>query len=91
MRFWNNDVLTNIEGVIEKIKETLGRKDTLTLTSSEEKTPHPNPLPSRARERKRSEGLLFLSFLKSSIEVKGFTEGGFFSLSNLLFFIFFVF
>ncbi len=23
LRFWNNDVLTNIEGVLEKIKETL--------------------------------------------------------------------
>ena len=23
LRFWNNDVLTNIEGVLERIKETL--------------------------------------------------------------------
>lgn len=26
LRFWNNDVLTNIEGVLEKIKETLEGK-----------------------------------------------------------------
>jgi len=31
LRFWNNDVLTNIEGVLEKIKENL----------EEEKTPSP--------------------------------------------------
>jgi len=24
MRFWNNDVMLNIEGVLEKIKEALG-------------------------------------------------------------------
>jgi very-short-patch-repair endonuclease len=24
LRFWNNDVLTNIEGVMEKVSETIG-------------------------------------------------------------------
>lgn len=34
VRFWNNDVLSNIEGVIEELRKALA-----------EQTPHPNPLP----------------------------------------------
>ncbi len=37
VRFWNNDVLTNINGVLETIMTTL---DSLKSVS-----PHPNPLP----------------------------------------------
>jgi very-short-patch-repair endonuclease len=38
LRFWNNDVLANPEGVYEAIKEALRHH------------PHPNPPPSRGRE-----------------------------------------
>ena len=38
LRFWNNEVLANIDGVHERIAEELGRL-----------TPHPNPPPSRGR------------------------------------------
>ena len=43
LRFWNNDVLTNPDGVVETILDTLGKR-----TSS---SPHPNPLPKGERER----------------------------------------
>lgn len=88
MRFWNNDVLTNIEGVIEKIKETLGRKDTLTLTSFwRRRHPHPNPLPQgrgkecgcsplREREEKENRGQGKLKRVKGVIKHLGMTEEG---------------
>ncbi|MFD2030393.1 endonuclease domain-containing protein [Ancylobacter dichloromethanicus] len=38
IRFWNNDVLTNIDGVLLRIFETLRTV-----------TPHPNPLPDGER------------------------------------------
>ncbi len=34
LRFWNNDVLQNLEGVLETIAETLGSESPLTLTLS---------------------------------------------------------
>src|SRR5665811_2172482 len=42
LRFWNNDVLRNVDGVVESIVETL------TPTP-----PHPNPLPNGERVRVR--------------------------------------
>ena len=36
LRFWDNQVFSNLEGVLEKIRDTL-------------LTPHPNPLPQGAR------------------------------------------
>jgi hypothetical protein len=39
IRFWNNDVLNNIDGVLEVIHDA--------LTGS----PHPDPLPEREREK----------------------------------------
>ena len=36
LRFWNNEVITNTEGVLERISEVLGN-------------PHPSPLPERER------------------------------------------
>ena len=33
LRFWNNEILANLEGVLQKIMEVLGA------------SPHPNPLP----------------------------------------------
>jgi very-short-patch-repair endonuclease len=39
LRFWNNDVLSNIDGVL----------DAITTTASQE-PPHPNPLPNGERE-----------------------------------------
>jgi len=39
LRFWNNDVLRNMDGVVESIVETLNPRP-----------PHPNPLPSGERE-----------------------------------------
>mgnify|MGYP006359807025 CR=1 FL=1 len=41
--FWNNDVLTNTDGVVESILDTL---DKLNLSP-----PHPNPLPNGEREQ----------------------------------------
>jgi very-short-patch-repair endonuclease len=43
LRYWNNDVQENLEGVIENISDYLLLK----------KHPHPNPLPSRERESKK--------------------------------------
>jgi very-short-patch-repair endonuclease len=40
LRFWNNDVLRNIDGVLESIIDTL-------IPSP----PHPNPLPDGEREQ----------------------------------------
>ena len=42
LRFWNNDVLRNTDGVIENILDTLDK-----LTPS---PPHPHPLPNGERE-----------------------------------------
>lgn len=42
VRFWNNDVLANIDGVLETIVST--------LESSRSVPPHPNPLPEGERE-----------------------------------------
>jgi very-short-patch-repair endonuclease len=42
VRFWNNDVMRNIDGVLEEIITALQR------VSSE--PPHPNPLPCGERE-----------------------------------------
>ena len=39
LRFWNNDVLSNIDGVLEMI-----------VTTASQEPPHPNPLPSGERE-----------------------------------------
>jgi very-short-patch-repair endonuclease len=39
VRFWNHEVLTNTDGVLERIAEVLG-------------DPHPSPLPGRARVKK---------------------------------------
>ena len=45
LRFWNNDVLENRAGVLEKIRSVLDNSI----------HPHPSPLPSREREQ-RSRG-----------------------------------
>ncbi|GAB1717978.1 MAG: hypothetical protein NTAFB05_30200 [Nitrobacter sp.] len=42
LRFWNNDVLTNIDGVLGEIL--------LTLSKATSVPPHPNPLPDGERE-----------------------------------------
>ncbi|HEY2136351.1 MAG TPA: DUF559 domain-containing protein [Xanthobacteraceae bacterium] len=44
LRFWNNDVLNNISGVLETILETLEQID---LSAH-----HPDPLPNGERERR---------------------------------------
>lgn len=44
LRFWNNDVLTNVTSVLEVILEALARP-----------APHPSPLPGRQREHGSSE------------------------------------
>lgn len=41
LRFWNNDVLTNIDGVLEDILSTLPQRAPA--------PPHPNPLPDGER------------------------------------------
>jgi very-short-patch-repair endonuclease len=43
LRFWNNDVIDNIEGVVE----------TIVATATQE-PPHPNPLPNGEREQSES-------------------------------------
>ena len=42
LRYWNNDVMKNIDGVIEDISTT--------LEHHRSEPPHPNPLPSEERE-----------------------------------------
>jgi very-short-patch-repair endonuclease len=44
LRFWNTDVLQNLEGVLEEILNT--------LTQHRSEPPHPDPLPSGEREQK---------------------------------------
>ena len=39
LRFWNNDVLTNIDGVLQSI-----------VATATQEPPHPNPLPTGERE-----------------------------------------
>ena len=39
LRFWNNDVLSNIDGVLESI-----------VATASQEPPHPNPLPNGERE-----------------------------------------
>jgi very-short-patch-repair endonuclease len=46
LRFWNNDVIHNTEGVLETILNTVNQ--------SRSEPPHPNPLPSGERERTES-------------------------------------
>jgi very-short-patch-repair endonuclease len=43
LRFWNNDVLKNMDGVLEEILATLPQAPS---------APHPDPLPSGEREKK---------------------------------------
>jgi lysyl-tRNA synthetase class 2 len=42
LRFWNNDVLENTNGILETILSTINQ--------SRSEPPHPNPLPSGERE-----------------------------------------
>jgi very-short-patch-repair endonuclease len=44
LRFWNNDVIENIEGVLERIAEELRRQ------AASVGSPHPAPLPQGERE-----------------------------------------
>ena len=43
LRFWNNDVLENTDGVVETILDTLNQSRSV--------PPHPDPLPSGEREK----------------------------------------
>jgi very-short-patch-repair endonuclease len=43
LRFWNNDVMRNLEGVVEEILNTLSQQPL--------ELPHPTPLPSGEREQ----------------------------------------
>jgi len=43
LRFWNNDVLQNTDGVLEEILNT--------LKQYRSEPPHPDPLPFGAREK----------------------------------------
>jgi very-short-patch-repair endonuclease len=43
MRFWNNDVLSNTDGVVETIAATLNQFGSI--------PPHPDPLPNGEREK----------------------------------------
>jgi very-short-patch-repair endonuclease len=44
LRFWNNDVIDNIDGVLDRIAEELNRRAAVACT------PHPGPLPQGERE-----------------------------------------
>jgi very-short-patch-repair endonuclease len=50
LRFWNNDVMSNMDGVLEEIVATLPQAPSDSLPPS---ASHPGPLPSGERERKR--------------------------------------
>ncbi len=49
LRYWNNDVTKNLDGVLEDIVATLSRAPSLTIPPS---APHPGPLPSGERGKK---------------------------------------
>jgi very-short-patch-repair endonuclease len=49
LRYWNNDVTKNLDGVLEDIVATLSRTPNVTLAPS---APHPGPLPFGEREKK---------------------------------------
>jgi very-short-patch-repair endonuclease len=44
LRFWNNDVIQNLDGVLEAIREALQSNKLATFSETSE-PPHPNPLP----------------------------------------------
>ena len=48
-RFWNNDVIQNIDGVLEEINAALNSHQSEPAPQTSE-PPHPNPLPSGERE-----------------------------------------
>ncbi len=48
LRFWNNDVLSNTDGVLEAILNTLDRHPS--------RPPHPDPLPCGEREQSSARG-----------------------------------
>jgi very-short-patch-repair endonuclease len=54
LRFWNNDVTGNIDGVLQVIIETLESHSSESFAGSSE-PPHPNPLPSGQRESRHRE------------------------------------
>jgi very-short-patch-repair endonuclease len=55
IRFWNNDVIKNIDGVLEEIDTALGSHTSeLHGPSETSEPPHPNPLPFGERERDAS-------------------------------------
>jgi very-short-patch-repair endonuclease len=45
LRFWNNDVIGNMEGVLEEVLNTIAQ------AGPPHPNPHPNPLPKGERER----------------------------------------
>jgi very-short-patch-repair endonuclease len=49
LRFWNNDVTQNIEGVLQVINDALESHKAESFSETSE-PPHPNPLPSGERE-----------------------------------------
>jgi very-short-patch-repair endonuclease len=49
LRFWNNDVTQNIDGVLQVISDTLESHKAEPFSQTSE-PPHPNPLPSGERE-----------------------------------------
>jgi very-short-patch-repair endonuclease len=49
LRYWNNDVTKNLDGVLEDIVTILSRTPSVTRAPS---PPHPDPLPSGEREKK---------------------------------------
>ena len=49
LRFWNNEVTQNIDGVLQVISDTLASHKSESLSPTSE-PPHPNPLPSGERE-----------------------------------------
>jgi very-short-patch-repair endonuclease len=50
LRFWNNEVTQNIDGVLQVITDTLENHRSESFSETSE-PPHPNPLPSGERER----------------------------------------
>lgn len=58
LRFWDNEVLTNTEAVLQKIVNELNHPSPLPSPSRGEgvakRTPHPHPLPQGARESKKA-------------------------------------
>jgi hypothetical protein len=54
LRFWNNDVLSNIEGVLQRVRENLSPTSSKEKRKNKSISPSPRPSPTRGEGEKRA-------------------------------------